>query len=98
MALWHKPSNPIDRCLDDVNGQIAAVERQVRELSIEKAARPAAQPPPSDAMTRFVKEMLKPAGDQLGPRCRRRSLRKASQTCSRTPARRQLRQVSPRNP
>lgn len=76
MALWHKRANPVERAMDDLNRQIAALEKQQREMEQQKRQ---SQPrratgsdtgdelSPLDAATGFVKQMLTPPKHNVTP-------------------------------
>lgn len=71
MSLWRKRSSPVDRAVEDLEKQIATLQRQMRQLSADGspgAPRPSSggdapvrEPSsPAEKVTRFVKDMLRP--------------------------------------
>lgn len=63
MAFWRKPTNPIDRAVADLDQQIVELQKQMRELSAEPSHGAREGDPVStrtQAVTKFVKEMLTP--------------------------------------
>ncbi|HVM61882.1 MAG TPA: hypothetical protein VMV72_13550 [Verrucomicrobiae bacterium] len=74
MRSRSKRDDPIDRAINDLDHQIAAVQRQLRELSAGPAVNggsdPAtggagwSSPSPARKLTRFVKSVLSPSADK----------------------------------
>jgi len=71
MPLWHKRSTPIDRAVEDLDRQIAALQKQLRQVSAESLAdgntpHPVgASPAPgpvsrAEAAMKFMKDFLTP--------------------------------------
>lgn len=59
MSLWRKKSQPLDRAVAELEEQIAAVQRQLRQASRPVTPR-AVEPVESKSFTGFVKEMIAP--------------------------------------
>jgi hypothetical protein len=57
MAFWQKEANPIDRAVEDLERQIAALQRQSRVLQDRPQSPVAAK---AESVSKFVKEMLTP--------------------------------------
>ena len=60
MALWQKQISPIDRAVEDIEQQIATLQRQVRAAETGKAKPQSPVAATAESMTKFVKEMLTP--------------------------------------
>jgi hypothetical protein len=78
MGKWRQQSRPIDRAVRDLDRQIAAVQKQIRQLSQSDArdvpapatgAAAAANPETSamDSVTGFVRQMLSPTKKSVAP-------------------------------
>ena len=62
MPFCRKPADPIDRAIDDLDRQIATVQRQLREMGTQpgRAHEPGCTEAPGQTFTKFVKDMLVP--------------------------------------
>jgi hypothetical protein len=62
MAFWSKSKTPVDRAVADVEEQIAALQRQMRELEAADGSSPVPRRTQSatETMTKVVKEILTP--------------------------------------
>ncbi len=71
MAFWRKRSSPVDRAVEDLEKQIATLQKQMRQLSADGSSgthSPSSRPDapthepssPAEKVTRFVKDMLRP--------------------------------------
>ena len=70
MAIWGKRSSPVDRAVEDLEKQIATLQKQMRQLSADGASGAPHSSPGGEApvqefsraekVTRFVKDMLRP--------------------------------------
>src|SRR5258706_10138390 len=77
MALLRKRLSPIDRCMDELEGEIARVQKQTREIAVRAAhglpiraplpVRATRQSSPMETMSGFVTQMLAPATQKLKP-------------------------------
>ena len=71
--LRSKRVDPIDRAINDLDQQIASVQRQLREMSNDPArAGQPAPPSPGQTVTKFVKDMLATSRGTDGPTYRTR--------------------------
>ena len=70
MAIWGKRSSPVDRAVEDLEKQIATLQKQMRQLSADGASgvthsssggeAPVQEFSRTEKATRFVKDMLRP--------------------------------------
>lgn len=60
MAIWRKEISPIDRAVDDLEQQIATLQRQVRAAETGKTQPQSPVAATAASMTKFVKQMLTP--------------------------------------
>ena len=78
MPLHRKRADPIDRAINDLDQQIATVQRQVREMetqperALERHRSGVVATAPVLTFTRFVKDMLVPQKRAVDPSCRER--------------------------
>ena len=68
MALRSKQAGPVDRAVADLDRQIHALERQIRQRDVGHMDRPVV---PSKSVTQFVKEMLAPPSNRPAPAARK---------------------------
>jgi hypothetical protein len=59
MAFWHKRDNPIDRCVEDLDRQIAALQFQARRLEHDPSARSEASAPDGAQRNRSAEPLRK---------------------------------------
>jgi hypothetical protein len=68
MALWRKTSRPVDRVVGDLDRQIAALQKQMRQLTHEPAQRPATgESSVVDSVGGFFKRIATPEKKPLAP-------------------------------
>lgn len=68
MALRRKLSRPVDRAVDDLDRQIAALQKQMRQLTHEPVQSPAIeQASPANSVSGFFKRMVAPEKKPLTP-------------------------------
>ena len=60
MSPWRKDTSPIDRAVEDLEQQIATLQRQMRMAETGKSRPPSPVAATAESMTKFVKEMLTP--------------------------------------
>jgi len=66
MAIWQKQkTNPIDRAVDDLERQIAVLQRQARVVQTGQPPSPVAAK--AESMKKFVKQMLTPPAKASAP-------------------------------
>ncbi|MGD0652650.1 MAG: hypothetical protein ABSA97_16175 [Verrucomicrobiia bacterium] len=84
MAFWRKRSTPVDRAVEELDRQIASLQKQLRQMSVENptngfaplvgtssAARSASS---AEKAMKFIKDVLRPPGERspaLSTRTRR---------------------------
>jgi hypothetical protein len=67
MSLWQKKTRPVDRAVEELNRQIAQLQRQLRQAEQTDPARPAAAGPAASApasVAKFMKDMLAPGRER----------------------------------
>lgn len=67
MAIWRKETSPIDRAVEDLEEQIATLQRQMRAAETGKTKPQSPVAATAESMTKFVKEMLTPPPKAGGP-------------------------------
>jgi hypothetical protein len=60
MAIWRKDTSPVDRAVEDLEQQIATLQRQMRAAEAGKTKPQSPVAATAESMTKFVKEMLTP--------------------------------------
>lgn len=73
MAMWHKHSQPINRSMRELDRQIAAVQKEIRHLTLDSAHISAAEPSKSKTVANFMKDMLATPRKSAAPTYRPRN-------------------------
>jgi hypothetical protein len=78
MAMWHKTSRPVDRAMEEIDRQIAELQKQLRQVEHPSADNAGAKsetarPTATEKATRFIKNTLATARKPAAPSLRARA-------------------------